>query len=462
MKLVIFGTGNYYKQYKKYFSKDEILYLVDNDEQKQGTMLDGKIIYEKHQINYSLCDYIIILIKQYKEIRQQLLNMEIPLEKIKSYKDIIDLTQQQIPVISHSKELTLHQWITEHKKNKIIIFSHDFSRSGVPVALMNLALLLKKMNYDVLLGALGNGKLQEELEEHDVDYIADLELIYRDDKFLERMKEFNLAIIGSLVLAELGKTIVNVKIPIMWWLHESNMDYYKKYRLPDEEDQIYYFAVSNRVKRVFNIFYPMKKIDELLYYLPSINENTELKKINKKILFAVIGKINKIKAQDILIQAIELVPENQREKMQVVFVGSDEEKSKLNWEKIQKRIPQISMIGELTQKEIEELYNKIDILVCPSRDDPMPIVVSQAMQYGVPCIISDQVGQSEFIKYRSGIMVFPNEDINELLKLIIWCIENPQKLIEEGENALKIYEMYFTEQYMRRKLNGILKQILEV
>jgi len=77
VKLVIFGTGNYYKQYKKYFSKDEILYLVDNDEQKQGTMLDGKIIYEKHQINYSLCDYIIILIKQYKEIRQQLLNMEI-------------------------------------------------------------------------------------------------------------------------------------------------------------------------------------------------------------------------------------------------------------------------------------------------------------------------------------------------------------------------------------------------
>ena len=82
-------------------------------------MLDGKIIYEKHQINYSLCDYIIILIKQYKEIRQQLLNMEIPLEKIKSYKDIIDLTQQQIPVISHSKELTLHQWITEHKKIKL-------------------------------------------------------------------------------------------------------------------------------------------------------------------------------------------------------------------------------------------------------------------------------------------------------------------------------------------------------
>ena len=41
MKYLIFGTGDYYNRYKKWFDKDSVLALLDNSPQKQNTFIDG-------------------------------------------------------------------------------------------------------------------------------------------------------------------------------------------------------------------------------------------------------------------------------------------------------------------------------------------------------------------------------------------------------------------------------------
>ena len=161
MNVAIFGTGSYYKRFRKYFDKIQIVYVIDNDRKKQGVVLNGNHIYAPNQVDFALCDYIFILIKESREIERQLLEMNVPSEKIKTYADINSLLKRQSMVVSDDREITLQQWNEQYGAKKIIIFSHDFSRSGVPVALMNLALLLRKMNYHVLLGALGNGNLEE-------------------------------------------------------------------------------------------------------------------------------------------------------------------------------------------------------------------------------------------------------------------------------------------------------------
>ena len=40
MKYLIFGTGEYYSRYKKWFEKEEIAALIDNAPEKQGTCQD--------------------------------------------------------------------------------------------------------------------------------------------------------------------------------------------------------------------------------------------------------------------------------------------------------------------------------------------------------------------------------------------------------------------------------------
>ena len=49
MKYLIFGTGEYYSRYKKWFAKEDIVALIDNAAVKQNTYLDGIQILSPQQ-----------------------------------------------------------------------------------------------------------------------------------------------------------------------------------------------------------------------------------------------------------------------------------------------------------------------------------------------------------------------------------------------------------------------------
>ena len=40
MQYIIFGTGDYYERYKKWFDKKDIVALIDNSPAKQNTFID--------------------------------------------------------------------------------------------------------------------------------------------------------------------------------------------------------------------------------------------------------------------------------------------------------------------------------------------------------------------------------------------------------------------------------------
>ena len=40
MKFLLFGTGDYYERYKKWFDKNQVLALLDNSPVKQQTWID--------------------------------------------------------------------------------------------------------------------------------------------------------------------------------------------------------------------------------------------------------------------------------------------------------------------------------------------------------------------------------------------------------------------------------------
>ena len=42
-------------------------------------------------------------------------------------------------------------------------------------------------------------------------------------------------------------------------------------------------------------------------------------------------------------------------------------------------IPQVVLTGTVNRTQIDEILNKADVLVCPSRQDPMPTVAAEAL-----------------------------------------------------------------------------------
>lgn len=109
-----------------------------------------------------------------------------------------------------------------------------------------------------------------------------------------------------------------------------------------------------------------------------------------------------------------------------------------------------------------DFYRQIDVLVCHSRDDSMPIVVTQTMQIGIHCIVSDQVGQSKYIDKHGGGEIFASEDVVALAELLIKFAELSEDEMEQyGKDAEKIFEQYFSECVMRKNIEKILSDLMK-
>lgn len=458
MKLIIFGTGYIYQKYKKFMDMSVVECFADNSRAKNGMEIDGARVYFPSEIDFEPCTYVVIMVEQYQPIAEQLSGLGVPLSKIRTYKDLADLFSLDLTVSCNAGGIELGQWVDMHNKGKrIFVLSHSLARSGVPIALMNLSFLLKEMSYEVLYGALDEGNLENELLQKEIDFIGDLWIIKSYKRFMNLIKQFDILIVGTLVLSELGSVLVELNLPTIWWLHESEQILFEKHKLP-LRNNVHYYGVGKRVIEVFGKYYPNEKIEKLCYFLPPtpISE----KRAHTFFTFALIGWYGRRKAQDIFISALKLIPDQKRKEIRTILVCPSIEKVDEAWKRELKKALPIQIFGELSQEEILQLYKEIDVLVCPSRDDPMPIVVSQAMQNQIPCIVSNQVGQCEFLTGNNGGYVFENENVEQLAKIMEYCIEHPDEMREKGKEAYDIFQGYFSQEVIKKRIEEVIIKIL--
>lgn len=447
-------------KYLKHVDADMILFFIDNNQTKHGKMIQQKPIYSINRLYGADYDYIFVLVKGFSAIVEQLLDSGVPEEKIVTYDRLGEVISIPQEMYAENGERSAEEWTANRKGKKIFICSYDFGRTGVPVALLNLAILLKKMNYHVLMAAVkGESALTYELRINGIDYISNVSDLYRNRNFLEQLKQFDLIILGTLILDEIGRFLSKTNIPIFWWIHESSETFYQDHPLPEKQGNIHYYGGGKRVLRKFAEYYPNEQIEELLYYLPdsrySPHSHTEVR------TFSLLGTWCERKAQDILISAIRELPEDVRKKCIFYFVGTAFGEERKYIESLCEEFSEIRYIYELTQAELAEFYKQIDVLICPSRDDPMPIVVTQALQNGIPCIISDQVGQCEYLVDMEGGTVFQSEDAAALKQLITEFAFCPDfKMEKYSQNARSIFDLYFSETIMKEKIEKILSNLI--
>lgn len=457
MKYAIFGTGKYYSEYKKYINQEDILFFIDNNQDKWGTELDGKQIVSPSVANYDDCDVVLVLILRYSKVVKQLKELGVQAEKVKLFYEVGDLLKIEMEVVSGDKRLTFSEWNMRNNSPKVLIVVHELTRNGVSVVLMNTAILLRKMGYKILMTSLIGGGLETELETYEIDYSSQLSMFYRSEKVRSTLSDMQFVIASTVGVADVVDSFSETDVPIAWWMHESNDQNFLDFSIKKRKN-IYYYAGGKRVEECFHKYYPEREIEKLLYFLPEEKRTTYIEKEVLKV--AVIGFINYRKAQDIFINAIEAIPKERKKNVEFELIGLVEQQI-LDLEGTLERNSELHYLGELTQTELVEYFSSLDLLVCPSRDDPMPVVVTQAMQNSILCIVSSQVGQSEYIENGKNGYVFETENVKELTSILEFCILNPEKIKVIGKESRKIYEEYFSENAMEKNLNDIIKKITE-
>ena len=179
----------------------------------------------------------------------------------------------------------------------------------------------------------------------------------------------------------------------------------------------------------------------------------------EKIVFAVVGSISYRKAQDIFVQAVEELSPRERKKAEFWIVGSniDMEIADIIKKKAT-QFSEIKIIPSMTRSTWEEESNNVDVLVCSSRHDPMPVVVTEFMRDKKACIVSDMTGQARYIADGVNGFIYQADDVSSLTEKMRWVINNYSELKAIGEEARKLYDEKFTMNVFEQNILRIIDE----
>lgn len=86
--------------------------------------------------------------------------------------------------------------------------------------------------------------------------------------------------------------------------------------------------------------------------------------------------------------------------------------------------------GAVPQPRLAQGFREGSVLVLPSLEEGFGLVVPQALQCGLPCIVSDRVGGKDYIRHRENGSVFAVQNAEALAAELEWWAKNPRRVVE--------------------------------
>ena len=450
MRIIIFGTGKMYERNKHELSKFSIVAFLDNDPNKQGTTLNGVVIEAPSNIYKYSYDYVFIMSVHYNEMRNQLLQQGVLNSRI------IDTEHKGFLEGLYEIKYYLKKQGQSNKKN-ILLCSHDLCLTGAPLVLYYATSILKDF-YNITIFSKLDGPLKYEYIELNISVVICNDLSSDNYEIYSFFNNFDLLFVNTLVFAPNINDIAALNKPVLWWLHEDKdvYDYLgKRDRKCLLNENVHPYSVSTCVDSAFYKHYDIE-IKRMRYGIP-YEKNEFENKVKDKFIFAIIGSVGKRKAQGIFIEAVKRLSVN-KESVEYWIIGEIQDKDRNLFEK---EIG-VRVFGELSHEQVIELYSDIDIIVCPSLYDPLPVVLTEGFMLKKVCIMSDTTGTAEIIEpYKSGL-ICSSGDVDDLAVKMQWVIDNKEKLHAIGEEAYNVYQDYFSMNQFKNSLISNINDLLNV
>lgn len=353
-------------------------------------------------------------------------------------------------------------------RGNILLVSHELSRTGAPVVFLQMAELLKEAGYFVVVISPDYGPLREKFLSAGIPSIVDSSIanyrMYSPDKVPDKVSyaldgmiyDFDLVICNTMVTHNIINCYSKTSVPILWWLHEGkvSLELFSSSLPKKIPDNVSVYCVGKYVQeqlKKFGVSYPTK---ELLYGIKDYSgQSCEVS--TKKVRFVFPGSFEIRKNQSLLIDAVKLLPREIAGKAEFIMVGNYWDEVLYNsLKKKSESIENIKFMNSIPYDELMELYRSMTCMVVPSIDDPMPVVLTEAMMLSKLVLCSNGTGTSRYIEDGVNGFVFDYHNPEELCKKMTYIIENAgdQALTDIAKEGRKVYENHFTEDAFRKNL----------
>lgn len=376
-------------------------------------------------------------------------------------------------MIKHPKQFKRN---SKNVLNKPLLFvSHELSLTGAPVVLLHFAEQAIALGYQPVFYSPQDGDLADEILKLGISVIVDTNFHANSGETLKHIgKYFHLAVINTIVVSTAVKALrsCGVNIPILWWIHEAAISYDNPYilqRMPYTLDEhTHVFAVCDYARKELLKRRPLYDCSLLPYYMPDCTKDVKedrdslLPPHDGKRVFTMIGTMEYRKGFDILASAIAALPQKSREKCLFVIVGKpcyepfDEIKEKL----LSEFPKEVICFEKLSRMEINWLHAVSDCLICSSRDDPFPCVITEALSFAKPVICSEFTGYATIIEQEGCGLIYKENDPQQLSACIEELIGDTNLTKKMSKLARQTYIERFSAEAFRNNINTIFEQYI--
>ena len=150
------------------------------------------------------------------------------------------------------------------------------------------------------------------------------------------------------------------------------------------------------------------------------------------------GKLIPQKEPLLLVRALELLPARQRSRIHLLVAGDGSLRQEMAAAARRVVGPRCHFLSFLNQRELGRAYACADLLVLPSRSETWGLVVNEALQWGIPAVVTDRVGCAEdLVKPGKTGEIFPAGSPEALARAISrlfagWRKQSPTRACQKA------------------------------
>lgn len=351
----------------------------------------------------------------------------------------------------------------------MLLVSHEMSLTGAPRALLTLAVELKAIGYNPVIFALKNGPLTEEAQKAGITVVADrhawlsgLAFNRRDKRMEAFFNSFGTILVNTLDAIKQCRWLHLSGCRLIAWIHEAERTYEilgidNLDSFLEPYDEVYVvgeWAGSHAAKRMQH----PERLSTLLYGIdPTEFRADDPTSDAGKLHILMAGAIDERKGHHMLLEALQRLDNSIKNSITIHIAGPVINNSLAR--ELKKQSDVIAFHGALPHDRLMQMLADSDALLCPSLDDPMPIVCTEAFQLCKPVIVSDHTGTAAFIRNGENGFLVKGGDAQSLADGIKALIDSRMRLPEIGKRSHSIYSEYFSPEVFRKNIVRIFPSI---
>jgi glycosyltransferase involved in cell wall biosynthesis/GT2 family glycosyltransferase len=315
--------------------------------------------------------------------------------------------------------------------------------------LLHLLPWLRRNGWDIALAAPERGPISQMLEGEGIPIVAD-ETFLTDashTRLGEICAQFDFVVANTIVSWPAVRTAHRLKIPVIWYLHETLIAVRLMRQIPEIEPTL---AMANLLitptKRTAEIYRDITDtpVTVVPYGIPAPPQVPRADNRGPR-KFVTLGSFEPRKGQDVLLEAIALLDEPSRSQSFFTMAGRVLDAD--FFAKLQTRaadLQDVALLSALDHAAAIALLQGADVLISPSREETMPIVILEAMGAGKAVVTTDVGGVCEWIRDELNGLVVPSENPEALATALDRCAQDRELVEQLGAASRRTFERHFT------------------